>query len=189
MSATEDVMEPLLSLRWQQRAWRGLKPSRMENGAMALAMAGLVILPLTGIVLRPLVHSSLDGGGAIVQHLVAPPPSRLEWISGLRTIPVKGRMIRLAIASAMAPFSIRPGLRPRQTRCCHPKERSGSITTSVALIVHLRLDCGTRVRGAALHQIRRRAPSCRGSLATERPWQTGPIRAAPAASRVGPARS
>ena len=37
---------------------------------MALAMAGLVILPLTGIVLRPLIHSGLDGGDAIVQHLV-----------------------------------------------------------------------------------------------------------------------
>src|ERR1039457_237307 len=70
MSATEVVMEPLLSLGWQQRVWRGLKPGRMENGAMALAMASLVILPLTGIVLRPLIHSSLDGGGAIVQHLV-----------------------------------------------------------------------------------------------------------------------
>jgi tripartite ATP-independent transporter DctM subunit len=41
-----------------------------ENAAMAVLMAGLILLPLAGTVLRPLFHTGLDGGNAIVQHLV-----------------------------------------------------------------------------------------------------------------------
>lgn len=37
---------------------------------MALVMAGLVLLPLVAVALRPLIHAGLDGGDAIVQHLV-----------------------------------------------------------------------------------------------------------------------
>ena len=123
MSATEVVMEPLLFLQWQQRVWRGLKPGRMENGAMALAMAGLVILPLTGIVLRPLIHSGLDGGGAIVQHLVlivgmlgaamAAREGRLITLSNLEEMLLRGHtrnVSRIVCAAASASISVLLGV-------------------------------------------------------------------------------
>ncbi len=37
---------------------------------MALLMSGLIVLPLAGTVLRALFHTGLQGGSAIVQHLV-----------------------------------------------------------------------------------------------------------------------
>ena len=123
MSTTEVVMEPLLDLRWQQRVWRGLKPGRMENGAMALAMAVLVILPLTGIVLRPLIHSGLDGGGAIVQHLVlivgmlgavmAAREGRLITLSNLEEVFLRGRardVSRIVCAAVSASISVLLGV-------------------------------------------------------------------------------
>jgi len=123
MRATEVVVEPLPSLRWQQRVWHGLKPGWMENGAMALAMAVLVILPLTGIVLRPLIHSGLDGGGAIVQHLVlivgmlgavmAAREGRLITLSNLEEMFLRGRTrdaSRMVCAAASASISVLLGV-------------------------------------------------------------------------------
>ena len=123
MRATEVVVEPLPSLRWQQRVWHGLKPGWMENGAMALAMAVLVILPLTGIVLRPLIHSGLDGGGAIVQHLVlivgmlgavmAAREGRLITLSNLEEMFLRGRArdaSRMVCAAASASISVLLGV-------------------------------------------------------------------------------
>src|ERR1019366_7421489 len=123
MGATEVVMWPLLSLRWQQRVWRRLKPARMENGAMALAMSALVILPLTGIVLRPLIHSGLDGGGTIVQNLVlivgmlgaamAAREGRLITPSNLEKMLLRGRardVSRIVCAAVSASISVLLGV-------------------------------------------------------------------------------
>jgi tripartite ATP-independent transporter DctM subunit len=95
----------------------------MENGAMALAMAVLVILPLTGIVLRPLIHSGLDGGGAIVQHLVlivgmlgavmAAREGRLITLSNLEEMFLRGRTrdaSRMVCAAASASISVLLGV-------------------------------------------------------------------------------
>jgi tripartite ATP-independent transporter DctM subunit len=95
----------------------------MENGAMALAMAVLVILPLTGIVLRPLIHSGLDGGGAIVQHLVlivgmlgavmAAREGRLITLSNLEEMFLRGRArdaSRMVCAAASASISVLLGV-------------------------------------------------------------------------------
>lgn len=56
------LMERISSARQQM--------GKLEDAAIALVMAGLVVLPLAAIVLRPLIHAGLDGGAAIVQHLV-----------------------------------------------------------------------------------------------------------------------
>lgn len=56
---------------WKRRLDAGVETSaRLESAAIALVMGGLVLLPLAGITLRPLIHAGLDGGDAIVQHLV-----------------------------------------------------------------------------------------------------------------------
>jgi len=74
---------------------------RIEDGAIALVMAGLIVLPLVAIVLRPLIHAGLDGGDAIVQHLVlilgmlgaamAARDGRLIALSNLEEVLLRGR--------------------------------------------------------------------------------------------------
>jgi C4-dicarboxylate transporter DctM subunit len=69
MTSGEALIEPDSSLNMSRKS--GFASTRwIETGAMALAMAGLVLLPLLALVLRPLIHAGLDGGTAIVQHLV-----------------------------------------------------------------------------------------------------------------------
>lgn len=57
--------------RWKKflDAAREVTP-KLESVSIALVMGGIVVLPLAAVALRPLIHAGLDGGDAIVQHLV-----------------------------------------------------------------------------------------------------------------------
>jgi len=95
----------------------------LETGATALAMAGLVILPLLALVLRPLIHVGLDGGNAIVQHLVlivgmvgaamAAREGRLIALSNLEETLFRGRLLDAShVLTAAASTSISALLLP-----------------------------------------------------------------------------
>lgn len=88
---------------WRHRRDSGLKATRkIENAAIAVVMGGIVILPLVEIVLRPLIHAGLDGGDAILQHLVlilgmlgaamAAREGRLIALSNLEDSLLRGRL-------------------------------------------------------------------------------------------------
>ena len=90
--AAEVVPSPATLLWWRQRSKRGFAwGPRIESGAMAIAMAGLIILPLAGSVLRPLIHRGLSGGDAIVQHLVL-----IVGMLGAAMAAREGRLIALS---------------------------------------------------------------------------------------------
>jgi C4-dicarboxylate transporter DctM subunit len=90
MTSTE-VMPPEASeRRWKLRSSLAWVPS-IEQGAMAIIMCGLVILPLAATVLRPLFKVGLDGGDAIVQHLVL-----IVGMLGAAMAAREGRLITLS---------------------------------------------------------------------------------------------
>lgn len=74
----------------------------VEDAATAVLMAGLILLPLAGAALRPVFHTGLDGGNAIVQHLVlilgmlgaalAAREGRLIALSNLEETMLRGRV-------------------------------------------------------------------------------------------------
>jgi C4-dicarboxylate transporter DctM subunit len=63
----------------------------VENGAMAVIMAGLIVLPLLGTALRSLFHTGISGGDAIVQHLVL-----IVGMLGAAMAAREGRLIALS---------------------------------------------------------------------------------------------
>ncbi len=64
---------------------------KFEDGALALAMAGLIALPLAQILLRPVLATGIQGGNAIVQHLVL-----IVGMLGAALAAREGRLISLA---------------------------------------------------------------------------------------------
>lgn len=64
---------------------------KIESASMAIAMAGLIILPLVASILRPLIHAGLDGGDAIVKHLVL-----IVGMLGAAMAAREGRLITLS---------------------------------------------------------------------------------------------
>jgi len=116
MTTVEVLLEPDSSQKMSRKS--SFASTRWpETSAMALAMAGLVILPLLALVLRPLIHAGLDGGTAIVQHLVlivgmlgaamAARDGRLIALSNLEETLFRGRARAAAkIFTAAASMSI-----------------------------------------------------------------------------------
>lgn len=92
MSAAAAVTAQPFTIDWKQRVKSGFGLTRkLEDASIAVVMAGLAILPLAGIVLRPLIHAGLDGGDAIVQHLVL-----ILGMLGAAVAAREGRLIALS---------------------------------------------------------------------------------------------
>jgi len=92
MTADADGAAWQLTGGWQRRLDAGFDLTRkLEGASIALVMTGLAILPLVGIILRPLIHTGLDGGDAIVQHLVL-----ILGMLGAAVAAREGRLIALS---------------------------------------------------------------------------------------------
>jgi len=63
----------------------------VENAAMAVIMAGLIVLPLAGALMRSLFRTGISGGDAIVQHLVL-----IVGMLGAAMAARQGRLIALS---------------------------------------------------------------------------------------------
>jgi C4-dicarboxylate transporter DctM subunit len=92
MSAAAALTAQPFTIGWKRRVDSGFSMAlKLEGASIALVMAGLAILPLVGIVLRPLIHAGLDGGDAIVQHLVL-----ILGMLGAAVAAREGRLISLS---------------------------------------------------------------------------------------------
>ena len=98
-------------------AGRTAWPHRLENGLMAVALAVMIVLPLTEIALRGVWRTGLTGASAIVQHLtlivgmlggaLAARDRRLLAIEGLTTLlgsagKARARWVAFAVSAAVA---------------------------------------------------------------------------------------